>query len=113
VHFIWGSGERVRQWPGGGGAAGRVLQRLGAEPEWTEGDHDDDSICWTAGPATTFFCVENGPDDTPDLRVLAEEKGALIGVASQVEVHPLPDGGSVHLLGDRGCISASGMTSLP
>jgi hypothetical protein len=49
---------------------GRVLERLGAEAEWTEGDHDDDFICWTAGPATTFFCVEDGPDDAPDLGVL-------------------------------------------
>jgi hypothetical protein len=48
---------------------GRVLERLGAEPEWTDGDHDDKFVCWTAGPATTFFCVEDGPDGAPDLGV--------------------------------------------
>jgi hypothetical protein len=24
---------------------GRVLERLGAEPKWTDGDHDDNLIC--------------------------------------------------------------------
>lgn len=65
---------RVSLFGGGRVAAialrGRVLQCLGAEPEWTEGDHDDYAIRWTAGPATTFLCVENGPDDAPDLAVL-------------------------------------------
>src|ERR1700683_2016239 len=49
---------------------GSVLERLGAEPEWTSGDHDDTVIGWAAGPATTFFCVEDGPDGAPDLGVL-------------------------------------------
>ena len=49
---------------------GGVLDRLDAEPEWTDGDHDDTVICWAAGPATTFFCVEDGPDGAPDLGVL-------------------------------------------
>jgi hypothetical protein len=48
---------------------GRVLERLGAELEWTVGDHDDSFVSWTAGPATTFFCVEDGPDGAPDLGV--------------------------------------------
>src|ERR1700761_9467012 len=47
-----------------------VLERLGAEPEWTDGDHDDNVICWTAGPGTTFFGVGDGPDGAPDLGVL-------------------------------------------
>jgi hypothetical protein len=49
---------------------GGVLERLGAEAEWTNGDHGDTVICWAAGPATTFFCVEDGPDGAPDLGVL-------------------------------------------
>ena len=49
---------------------GRVLECLGAEPEWTGGDHECDLVCWTAGPATTFLYVEDGPGDTPDLGVL-------------------------------------------
>ena len=48
---------------------GRVLERLSAELEWTDGDGDDDFVSWTAGPATTFFCVEDGPDGAPDLGV--------------------------------------------
>ena len=60
---------------GGGLAAaaalrGRVLELLGAEPEWTDGDDDSAVIYWTSGPVTTFFCVEAGPDDAPDLGVL-------------------------------------------
>jgi hypothetical protein len=47
-----------------------VLGRLGAEPEWSDGNHDDNVIRWTSGPATTFFCVEDGPDGAPDLGVL-------------------------------------------
>lgn len=47
----------------------RVLQRLGAEPEWTNGDTEDVFIRWTAGPATTFLAVTDGPDDAPDLGV--------------------------------------------
>jgi hypothetical protein len=48
----------------------RILERLGAEPEWTEGDHDSAEIRWTSGPVTTFFTIEPGSGSTPDLAVL-------------------------------------------
>jgi hypothetical protein len=48
----------------------RILERLGAEPEWTEGDHDSVEMRWTSGPVTTFFTVEPGAEATPDLGVL-------------------------------------------
>ena len=48
----------------------RILERLGAEPEWTEGDHDTAEMRWTSGPVTTFFTVEPGAEATPDLGVL-------------------------------------------
>jgi hypothetical protein len=48
----------------------RILKRLGAEPEWTEGDHDSAEMRWTSGPVTTFFTVEPGAEATPDLGVL-------------------------------------------
>jgi hypothetical protein len=47
----------------------RILERLGAEPEWTEGDHDTAEMRWTSGPAATFT-VEPGAEATPDLGVL-------------------------------------------
>src|ERR1700733_4091127 len=48
----------------------QILERLGAEPEWTEGDHDSVEMRWTSGPVTTFFTVEPGAEATPDLGVL-------------------------------------------
>ncbi len=48
----------------------RILERLGAEPEWTEGDHDTAEMRWTSGSVTTFFTVEPGAEATPDLGVL-------------------------------------------
>jgi len=48
----------------------RILDRLGAEPEWTEGDHNSADMRWTSGPVTTFFTVEPGAEATPDLGVL-------------------------------------------
>jgi hypothetical protein len=48
----------------------RILVRLGAEPEWTEGDDDSAEMRWTSGPVTTFFTVEPGAEATPDLGVL-------------------------------------------
>lgn len=48
----------------------RVLERLGAEQEWIAGDEDDEVVRWTAGLATTFFEVSDGPDGVPGLGVL-------------------------------------------
>src|SRR6185437_7836013 len=48
----------------------RILERLGAELEWTVGDNDSAEIRWTSGPVTTFFVVEPGAAATPDLGVL-------------------------------------------
>ncbi len=70
------------------GLRGRVLERLGDEPEWTEGDYDDDFICWTAGPAATFSCVVDGPDGVPDLQVAGRRDTALTCRLSHG--HPLP-----------------------
>ena len=61
---------------------GRVLECLGAEPEWTDGDHGGDLVCWTAGPARTFLCVEDGPGGAPDLGVLRVE--TLVAAVSDV-----------------------------
>ena len=48
----------------------RILERLGAEPEWITGDPRDNVIGWMASPLTTFLQVEDGPDDAPNLAVL-------------------------------------------
>jgi hypothetical protein len=49
---------------------GRLLELLGAEPEWTTGDHDSPVMAWKSGPATTFFHVTAGAAGTPDLGML-------------------------------------------
>lgn len=46
----------------------RILAGLGAEPQWTE--TGEAVTCWTSGPATTFFLIEDGPESAPDLGVL-------------------------------------------
>ena len=48
----------------------RVLEFLGAEPEWITGDHRDGIMTWTSGPVTTIFEVQEGAASTPDLGVL-------------------------------------------
>lgn len=47
-----------------------VLKCLGAEPEWMAGDYGAPVISWTAGLATTFFEVTEGPAAAPGLGVL-------------------------------------------
>ena len=51
----------------------RVLELIeaGAGADSAEADHHDDVISWTSGPVTTHFRVYGGPDDAPDLGVLA------------------------------------------
>ena len=49
---------------------GRLLELLGAEPEWMVGDYDSPGIVWNSGLATTMFEVTEGADGTPDLGVL-------------------------------------------
>jgi hypothetical protein len=56
--------------PAAAALRGRILELLGAEAEWTEGDRDSAEIRWMSGPVTTFFCVEPGAEATPDLGVL-------------------------------------------
>ncbi len=73
----------------------RVLEFLGAEREWTEGDHDSEVICWTSGTVTTFFYVEAGTDDTPDLGVLrvvtpvatVGDKDAALGSCNELNLY--------------------------
>jgi hypothetical protein len=48
----------------------RVLEFLGAEPEWITGDHRDRVMTWTSGPARTIFEVQEGAANAPDLGVL-------------------------------------------
>ncbi len=48
----------------------RVLERLGAEPEWTHSSEDGTLMAWMSGPAATFFRVSDGAEGTPDLGVL-------------------------------------------
>lgn len=51
----------------------RVLELVeaGAGAGSAEADHHDEVISWTSGPVTTHFRVCGGPDDAPDLGVLA------------------------------------------
>lgn len=51
----------------------RVLELIeaGAGADSAEADHYDDVISWTSGLVTTHFRVCGGPDDAPDLGVLA------------------------------------------
>jgi hypothetical protein len=44
----------------------RVLERLGAEPEWTEGDLDASVVSWKSGLPSTFFRVYAAAPGTPD-----------------------------------------------
>ena len=48
----------------------RLLEALGAEPEWTAGTEDSIDVVWLAGPAPTFLSVQEGGALTPGLAVL-------------------------------------------
>ena len=92
----------------------RILERLGAEPEWIMGDPGDNVIGWMASPLTTFLQVEDGPDDAPNLAVLrvmtpfaevgdldaalkmANEKN-IYAAASRWVVYPIPRDGQEDL----------------
>ena len=92
----------------------RILERLGAEPEWITGDPGDNVIGWMASPLTTFLQVEDGPDDAPNLAVLrvmtpfaevgdldaalkmANEKNSY-AAASRWVVYPIPRDGQEDL----------------
>lgn len=49
----------------------RLLDALGAEPQWTVGEDDDTDIIWVAGPLPTFLTVEPVSELTPNLAVLS------------------------------------------
>lgn len=48
----------------------RILDLLGAEPQWLIGDDDATEIAWKPGPAVTFFHVTSGRPDRRDVGVL-------------------------------------------
>jgi hypothetical protein len=48
----------------------RILDLLGAEPQWLTGDDDATEIAWKSGPAVTFFHVTAGTPDRRDVGVL-------------------------------------------
>lgn len=52
------------------GLRGRLLEALGAEPEWTVGTEDSPDVVWLAGPVPTFLSVQAGGALTPRLAVL-------------------------------------------
>jgi hypothetical protein len=69
VHFL---GVQVSLFSGGRVSAAlrsRVLERLGAEPEWTEGGPDASVVSWKSGLSSMFFCVYAAAPGTPDLGV--------------------------------------------
>ena len=67
-------GMQVNLFGGGRVAAAalrsRVLKRLGAEPEWTDGELDASIVSWKPGLPSTFFHVYAAAPGTPDLGVL-------------------------------------------
>ncbi|HEX4834015.1 MAG TPA: hypothetical protein VH478_23320 [Trebonia sp.] len=48
----------------------RILERLGAEEEWTRASDDLGLVAWMSGPAVTFFRIGDGAEGTPDLGIL-------------------------------------------
>ena len=48
----------------------RILDRIGAEEEWTRTSEELSLIVWMSGPVATYFRVDHGAGDTPDLGIL-------------------------------------------
>ncbi len=55
------------------GLRARVLELLGAEPEWIDGEHEHTQMIWKPGLPTTFFTIRPASEETPDLGVLRVE----------------------------------------
>ena len=85
----------------------RILDLLGAEPQWLTGDDNARVIAWKSGLAVTFFHVTAGTPDRRDVGMLQvstplarrivlppgalewEDKNALVGLAAPQVLHGL------------------------